>query len=168
MIKMMQSVGQSKFHVLRFEQPSFSFTTFIYRQHSFYFKPYFGEDLKKATFPTRTTNEELSTDSFMTKMKQSISQSKVSCSKIMVLRVSLLQLVIIIMISILNPILGRSSRKPPDPPSPRVRPIRNWMSKVSWLKWSNEALSSFEFQDSCFIEFWFLTSLTYHHQWRSQ
>ena len=49
MTKMMQSVGQSKFHVLRFEQPSFSFTTFIYRQHSFYFKPYFGEVLKKAT-----------------------------------------------------------------------------------------------------------------------
>ena len=24
------------------------------------------------------------------------------------------------------------------PPSPRVRPIRNWMWKVSWLKWSFE------------------------------
>ena len=65
---------------------------------------------------TRTTNKELSAERFMTKMTQSISQSKVLCFKIMVLRVSLLQLVIIIRVSILNHILGRSSRKPPDPP----------------------------------------------------
>ena len=45
-----------------------------------------------------------------------VCQSKISCFKIMVLRVSLLQLVIIIIVSILNPFSGRSSRKPPDPP----------------------------------------------------
>ena len=53
-----------------------------YHHHSFYFKLYCGEVLidKKATWPpfaTRTTNKEMSAESFMTKMTLSISQSKV-------------------------------------------------------------------------------------------
>ena len=68
MTKMKQSYVNRRFHVLRLWYWEFLFYSSSSSSFSFYFKPYFGEVVKKAT-------------------------------------------------------------------SPRVRPIRNWRSKVSWLKW---------------------------------
>ena len=65
----------------------------------------------------RTTNKELSAESFMIKMMQSVGQSKVSCFKIWTTEFLFYNIHLNVNIaSILNPILGRSSRKPPDPP----------------------------------------------------
>ena len=68
---------------------------------------------------TRTTNKELNVESFMTKTTQAISQSKFHVLSFMFLRVSVLTSLTYHhhhLVSVLNPILGRSSRKPPDPP----------------------------------------------------
>ena len=87
-----------------------------------------------------------------------------SSFKIYVFRASVLtSLTYHTIVSVLNPILGRSSRKPPDPPSPRVGPIRNWAPIVSWLKWSiRMSIEASSFKIYVFKEFRFLTSLTYH------
>ena len=86
-------------------------------------------------------------------MTQSISQSKISCFKIMVLRVSLWQLVSIIIVSILNPIVGRSSRKPPDPLSTRTTNkelnVKSFMTEM--MQWSSIKLRVLGFM---FREFW--------------
>ena len=142
------SIEVSSFKIYVLKSFGFNITHLSSSPCSFYFKPYVGELLKKATWPlsprVRPTRNWMWKVSWLkwwmklyqassfkiyflesfgsnithlsSSMTQSISQSKVSCFKITVLRVSLLQLVIIIIVSILNPILGRSSRKPPDPP----------------------------------------------------
>ena len=70
----MQSISQSKFHVLRFEQPSFSFTTCHHHHIVSILSPNFGggpQESHLTPLATRTTNKELSAESFTTKMKQS-------------------------------------------------------------------------------------------------
>ena len=105
---------------------------------------------------TRTTNKELNVASFMTKMMQ-WSSIKLRVLRFMFLRVSVLtSLTYHTIDSVLSPILGRSSRKPPDPPSPPVGPIRNWAPLVSWLKWSiRMSIEASSFKIYVFKSFWF-------------
>ena len=117
----MQSISQSKFHVLRFEQPSFSFTTCHHHHYRVsVLNPILGRSSRKPPDPPLHAYDpinELSAESFMTKMTPSISQSKFH-----VLRFEPPSFSFTTChhhhyrVSVLNPILGRSSRNPPDPP----------------------------------------------------
>ena len=96
----------------------FNITHLSSSPYSFCFKPYFGEVLKKATWPpsprVRPMRNWMWKVSWL-KWRSHFSQSKFHGLRFMLLIVSRLRF-IITRVSVLKPILGRSSRKPLDPP----------------------------------------------------
>ena len=111
---------------------------------------------------TRTTNKELSTNSFMTKMMQSYVDRS-----FMLLRFDQPSFSFITRHRhhsfYCEPYSEGVLEKATWPPSPRVRPIRNWAPLVSWLNWCNrmsiEGFMFLRFERSSFP----FTTCHHHH-----